>query len=415
MEDQAPRKKRKINLTEISLAYFNGPEIRKNEKGEDKQMYKCKHCQSEINGTKASNLSKHLQHHEELFLKICNIDSIEKKRLKLLLDCVELVAVNGNTFSRLQDSGLLSMLEKTLIELQEAVRSVNLTDSHNSEVKKILLQTSKNIQQKIREELHNRSFSLMVDITTKRRRSILGVSAQYIMNGKHTIHSLGMLELKESHTGEYLAKVICEMLSEYDVKPRQMIAITTDNGGNVVKMVRSMTTQMVAIESANQTALFHETNENTPSCDDEIENYLQDVPDYTDEQALNILFDHAESEDEIGDDIFEEHNILLNAMTSSLQNSSGLDFVWTIAGIRCAAHTLQLAINDALISLQKVVKNVITLSRRISKTMRLKSTAHQLKLANIKYSIPRLDVETRWCSTYTMVRKILCVFFNKSI
>lgn len=210
-----------------------------------------------------------------------------------------------------------------------------------------------------------------------------------------------MLELNESHTGEYLAKVICALLSEYDVKPQQVIAITTDNGANVVKMVRDVATQMTTIENTHQTP--SRRDENIAPCDTEIEAYLHNVPDYTDEQALDILFEEIDSENEIDDTVFADHDALLNAMVSSLLNSNESDFAELIKGFRCVAHTLQLGIHDGLSNISQETKNIISLCGRIAKTLRLKSIEYELKSAGIQFSVPQLDVVTRWCSTYIMV------------
>lgn len=403
-----PNKRRKINITCVRL-HFEAPESRIDKNGVEKLFYKCKECSKDINGTKPSNLDLHLQKHEEIYSKISDDDIIERKRLKLLLDCVEFIAVDGNPFSRLQGSGLLSMLEKTLKELEQAGRGVNLTRAELIEVKEMLHTTAENIREKIRGELKNRLFSLMIDITTKRRRSILGVSAQFIDNGKHVIRSIGMLELNESHTGEYLAKIICGLLIEYGVNPQQVISITTDNGANVVKMVRDMPTEMIALECCNQTQI----DLNVAECDDEIDNYLQNVPEYSDEQALNILFEDIDSDDDQGGGDNDE---LINAMVHNLQNEP--DFAGIINGVRCVVHTLQLGIHDGLSSLSNANKNVISLCRRIAKTLRLASTAHELKSAGVNFNVPHLDVVTRWCSTYIMVmshefshrRILLCAY-----
>lgn len=404
MEELIPRKRLGLSFKQACL-HFDGPEIR-SDKNVEKHYYKCRECKKEINGTKTSNLNEHLKHHKDLYSAICKDDSIKKTRIKLLLDCVEFIAVDGNPFSRLNGSGLLSMLEKTLNELQAAGQGVNLKDPHLPEVKQMLHEIAESVRRKISEELQNRLFSLMVDITTKRRRSILGVSVQFLDDGKHKIHSIGMLELKESHTGEYLAKVICTLLSEYGLKPQQVIAITTDNGANVVKMVRDIPTQSISIESYNQIAVNQESGVNINSCDDEIEFYLQNVPDYTDDQALNILFEGLDSDDENNESAIMNNGELMNSIVESWRNSDGYNF--TVEGVRCAVHTLQLAIHEATSKLSKANRNVIDLCRRIARAIRTQSTDHELKLAGIKISIPHLDVITRWCSTYIMV----CIYFR---
>lgn len=58
-------------------------------------MYLCSLCNKVINGKKTSNLAAHIQrHHAEVYMQMGNDESIEEKRLKLLLDCVgELVLI----------------------------------------------------------------------------------------------------------------------------------------------------------------------------------------------------------------------------------------------------------------------------------------------------------------------------------
>lgn len=397
--ENSPRKRKRINLTEFSRRYFNPAEIKTEENGEKKVFFSCLLCKKNVNGTKNSNLYSHLQFcHKDVLKTIENLDeSVEEKRAKLLLDCVELVAVNGNTFSHLLDSGLLSMLDKTLNELEQAGRGVNLTDPHLYEVKEILSQTAKKVQQKICEELHDCPLSLLVDITTKRRRSILGVSVQFMKKNKQKVRSIGMLELNQSHTGEYLSRVICELLKKYNVRPKQIITITTDNGANVLKMIRGISFQMIASESSTS-----QTVPESESCDNEIENYLENIPDYTDDQALELLFNQIESDDEDSQQITHEN--LLDAVIRNVRIENEPNFIGGINGIRCAAHTLQLSIRDGLEKLDKAMINVVAICRRIAKTMRLNSTAHELNKAGISFAVPHLDVETRWCSTYTMVK-----------
>lgn len=185
---------KKVNLIACSRRYFGESEAITDENGVTKKWYTCKECQTKLNGTYPSNLVSHLKTHKELFAKTTEDKSIEEKRAKLLLGCVEFVAVDGHPFRHLNGSGFLSIIVDTLKELEKAGQAINLTDPHLNEVKEMLHKTAKSVQKKNCEELHNRPFSLMVDITTKRRRSILGISAQFLVDGKHKIRSIGMLE-----------------------------------------------------------------------------------------------------------------------------------------------------------------------------------------------------------------------------
>lgn len=140
-------------------------------------------------------------------------------------------------------------------------------------------------------------------------------------------------------------------------------------------MTRDLSAKAIALE--NITSLVGESQ----SCDQDIENYLANV------DPLNELFNQNESDDE--DD--------------NVQNRDEYSFIGGINGIHCAAHTLQLAINSGIQKLGKPIQNVVKICRRVAKFMRLKSTAHALNSAGIPFTIPHLDNETRWCSTFIMV------------
>lgn len=109
------------------------------------------------------------------------------------------------------------------------------------------------------------------------------------------------------------------------------------------------------------------------------------------------------------DVLLQEHADLLTEMSREMENSLGPDIVWDITGVNCSAHTLQLAIQDALKKLAKQHQNIIKLCHNVTKTLRKKSIKHQYSEHGGSYKKPRLDVETRWGSTYLMV----CHFSTK--
>lgn len=206
-----------------------------------KRFFTCIICKKEINGTKTSNKSSHLQIHKKLYPQLRSLDEcMERKRLKLILDCVEMVAVNGRSFSHIYDSALHSMLSEKLDELESAGCQLNLKDQNLIEVKGCLRRVSENAKKKIADEIKDRPLSLMCDIVTKHGRSIFGFSLQYIVNGKHRIRSIGMIHLNSSHTGKYLATLIANRLTDFGVKKGQLLTVTTDNGANMLKMIKNI-------------------------------------------------------------------------------------------------------------------------------------------------------------------------------
>lgn len=245
-----PNKKNKINMIQLAEEYFVFKEELEID-GELKRFYTCTVCNKPINGTKNSNKTSHLMGHKDVYAKLkIPEESIERKRLKLIMDCVEMVTVNGRSFNHLLDSALHSMISERLSELESAGRSVHLNDSNLKEVKECLRRMSENAKKKISDEIKNCPLALMCDIVTKRGRSIFGFSIQYILNGKHRIRSIGMIHLDESHTGKYLANLIAKRLTEFGVINDQLLTVTTDNGSNMIKMIKDIRQLKLAIASS---------------------------------------------------------------------------------------------------------------------------------------------------------------------
>lgn len=394
----------KANKSVKSKAYFDFVK-----EDDNKKIYKCKECSKIINGSKLSNLTSHLKVHPSIYHKLVAPDvNIEKKRIKLLLDFVELVTVNGRAFNCLLDSAIISMNEQVLNELKDAGREVNLQDPHLTEIKEFLKKIDEKMRVKVSNEVKSRAVSLLVDIVTKHGRSLLGFSVQYMINGECKTRSIGMIELMQSHTGIYLAELITKRLEEFGIDLRQVITITTDNGSNVLKMVRDMESHLAkAVDDAKnkpdesvQSNLGNPIDIDEDSVDREIEDILTLPVGITDDDALAIIF---RDNDEPNDYALQTNQTLLNAITTNMTETHGLDILWDVNGINCAAHTLQLVIGDTLKACAKSTKNIIALCRQVAKYLRLNTTVHEMKQIQIIFKKPRLDVETRWGSTYLMV------------
>lgn len=256
-----PSKKKRINISQKSQEYFSFKEDRVVD-GIEKRFFVCTLCSKEINGTHTGNLSSHLQTHKEFFVKFNNRDqSIDEKRLLLLLDCVEMVTINARSFTHLNDSSLHSMLNEKLCELESAGVKLNLNDPNLLEVKDCMKNISQKIREKICNEVKGLPLSLMVDIVSKRGRSILGFSLQYILDGKQRIRSIGMINLEKAHTATYLTELIVARLKEFEIKLCQILTITTDNGSNMLKMVRDIKCKLEEMQrDATSDGNSNETN-----------------------------------------------------------------------------------------------------------------------------------------------------------
>lgn len=403
----SPNKKRKRNeetLTEKAMKHFEFERTVLGINGDEKHFYKCLICLQSKNGTNNANLAAHLKSsHFAVFSEMYDgkKDPLPIKRLKLLQNCTEIISTNGRPFNSLLDSGFQSIIRNKCEKLRIGGCPLNLSDPHLVEVKTHLSETAQKIRSKIKNEVKDRALGLMVDIVSKHHRSILGVSIQYACNGKLRVRSIGMIDLEKRHTGIYLAEKIIERLKIFEIEPIQILTITTDNGANVLKMIRDIENlqetcvneQKKATNSNVSRNLFPDfSSVNVENA--EIENILLVADDnITDEEALDILFEDVE---------LERNSTLLSAISTELSDK-GVNVLWDISGVNCAAHTLQLAIKDALNKISKSHSNVINIARTIVKFLRLKTTTSQMDEIGLKYKLPRLENDTRWCSLYLMV------------
>lgn len=384
------------------------------ENGVPTNSYKCNLCSTLLNGNCKSNLLNHFKkRHADIYNSKINIqpeESIAVQRLKLLYSCVELVAINSQPFSILTCSGFVSAIKHKLQEFQLAGCALNLTDHHVYEIKEKVLDIASNIKQQIKMEMKEKIISVMVDGATRNGRSIFGINAQYKINGCLKVVTLSMCELKQAHTADYLSNMLQQVLSEYEVDLSQVISITTDNGSNMLAMVKNLENKLFEDSDAQVEEEEEENSEIADSSvnlkndakmqifpDDETESEIQkvlDAKEFTDDDALNMLFDDSS--------VYEE---LVEKLVVDMRKRSGNHHLF-MASIKCAAHTLQLAVNDALKMLGKTDSNIISLCRVVAKFLRLQSTKNEMHLAGLHSIMPKLDVETRWSSTYLMVRYI---------
>ncbi|XP_020296595.1 zinc finger BED domain-containing protein RICESLEEPER 3-like, partial [Pseudomyrmex gracilis] len=163
-----------------------------------------------------------------------------------------------------------------------------------------------------------------------------------------------MKQLKRRHTAENLKNEIETVLQEFDIKKNQIYSITTDNGRNILKAVELI------------------SDENDVEVDEERERFSNESYDNNNEQCV--------------DDVIQN-------FCNEYQN---------IISVKCAAHTLQLAVKDYL------AENKIELihhARQVVKTLRTSTFRYTLQHLHLRK--PQMDVPTRWNSTYQMLERLL--------
>lgn len=211
------------------------------------KKYVCNICKKELSGRKLNNLISHFKvdrlDHKDIYIsEILGIDEkhILVQREEFIHSAVELVTINSESFALLSKSGFRNGHQLQLHRFRSAGCPVNLSDEHVYEIKEKVRTTAKQIKELIKSETCHKIVSIMVDSATRNGRSIYGVSLQYKHNGVLKIVAIGMRELKQSHTAIHLADVLLKILAEYEIALKQVLSITTDNGSNMLAMVKEV-------------------------------------------------------------------------------------------------------------------------------------------------------------------------------
>lgn len=389
-----PVKKRRVDsIGTKSKRFFGDPYIKNGDK--TKIFYKCKICGLEKNGTHDYNLGTHLRLlHQKEYNEINDNfkDSLAVKRIKLLQNATEIVSVNGKPFKFILASGYQAGIRNKIDKLNKAGFKIDLSNEHLNDLKNHLRQMANSVRAKIIAEVRGKTVCLLLDLVTKNGRSVQGISVQYISNKETYTRSLGIIELKESHTGKYLSKITADRLNEFGIHVSQIPTITKDNAANLNKMIREMDDSIKSSMGEKQVEL-NEVDEMDGQIDVDIAQMLAGTEDISDDDALCDLFEEA---------ILTKNANILNEMSLEL-SSYGIDIQWDITAVNCAPHTLQLGILDTLKQLPKEHRNLIALARHAVKILRLPKTKDILQAAGISYKKPRIDVVTRWGSMYQMV------------
>ncbi|RVE42487.1 hypothetical protein evm_012859 [Chilo suppressalis] len=260
--------------------------------------------------------------------------------------CVNLVTVHGRPFSMIDDLAFRNIISMISINSREA-QSLN---SHS--IKQFVSQIAEKKRADIAADIRGRMISIKVDSATRLDRSFFAVNTQYIVDGSIHIKHLGVVELHARSTAEYLKEKLLYILRKFKINIEQIYSITTDNGANMVKIVR----------------------------------------------LLNDELNDSDSDEEFNQDMEMEP-----IQISLRSDSDDTEHAYCITSVRCAAHTLQLAVNDAINEDES--KCIVEEARAIVRKLRTPTMKNILQIA--KKNKPILDITTRWHSTLDMLERLI--------
>lgn len=157
-----------------------------------------------------------------------------------------------------------------------------------------------------------------------------------------------------------------DVIMEYGISIDQIFSVTCDNGANMLAAVRQLKQEF----EKNHLSLLYVDGENV---------------EYTDQDAHQDL---------------EEHKLTAD-LSNELQENLNL--------IRCAVHTLQLAILDVVNKSNEAVKKLTDAAKKC-RSVKYKTI---FELQGARY--PPVWGQTRWCGIYMMVLSFLeqRTFFDK--
>lgn len=346
------------------------------------------------------------------------------KRLKYIQNCVEFIAVNGHAFRILNESGMRYLRQNDYDELKLGGFGSGLGGPNYPAIKKHIKYLSAAIVKKIKTETNGAFISIMADSATKHHRSVLGLSIQYMCHGELKIRTIGMINMTVPQTAENLMNAIVNQLKIYGIETSQILSITTDNANSMAAMVNRMNALESNVneshQSENELGPVDSDDEDSDCTDendlcefDEFPSTLfnmgtNDVNDnLSDTSHQSNAADNISEAESDGAEQRQEADAILNETEEFERILKELETRFSIHtlninGIRCAVHTLQLAIRDALKATG--LEDLIGKCRKICKLLKKGSVKRLLTQNNIFISIPKLDCKTRWNSTYRMVR-----------
>lgn len=314
-------------------------------------------CKSKIQTLKTSALYRHFrQKHSS---KLCEVVpqqkdiSLEFLRQDTIYIAIEHIAVCGRTLNSIEDTSFRKLL-KTMNQLK-----MNIHQYIHGMADKI--------RSRIREEFSNKHFSLMFDSATRHNRALLGVNIQSIKDGKLIQRTIGMEKMELRHTGQYIANMVNNLLLKYDIPIKKIVASTVDNANNIVSAVGKL-----------DAMVSNASNQIDSDCSD-------------DEEESGNIQQHWTSN--------EFQHDLLTCAAEEIGSEFKAILYENIECIRCAAHTIQLAVKAALRNAN--YNPIIDRARELVKKLRLQQII--LLLEARRFPIPPLDGATRWFSLYSMV------------
>lgn len=257
------------------------------------------------------------------------------------------------------------------------IPSTSVSTISPQEVRNAVKMKANLFRENLNKQLNGKLLSLKIDAATCIDRSFLGITVQYVDGTEVVLNTLAVKEVYNRHTAVNIKEILKNVLLTYGISINQIYSITTDNGSNMIKLVKLVGNDQTDLE-----------------CDND--------EDDSDSESLNSL-----STDEVyGNENGEEFEFSLSdneEVFSTVNEKDDSTEKYQIRSVRCAAHTLQLAVTDVL--KDKKIAATISEAREVCKKLGSPVVKRFLKAMHKKK--PIIDCSTRWHSTLDMLERLV--------
>ena len=142
--------------------------------------------------------------------------------------CVEMVTTNGCPFRLMNAEGF----RKIISPIAKALG----TTMDRNKVRDKVLKEYRVATEKLKILMRNSLLFIKLDLATRLETSFLGINVQFYSNGRLRNYTLKVMELSEpTLSAELLTSNLESVLTEVGIPATNLLSITTDNGGNLLK------------------------------------------------------------------------------------------------------------------------------------------------------------------------------------
>ncbi|KAJ0180829.1 hypothetical protein K1T71_002914 [Dendrolimus kikuchii] len=172
---------------------------------------------------------------EVLFNNIKSVANVEgNKHKKITESIVNFIILDHKPFSVVEGKGFIQLI-KEIVPLYKVPSRETFKKRIDDKYEVMSVVFKKYIQ----EAEH---YCITYDIWTEamRNKSFVGVTTHFLEKSKLRSVSLGVFELFEKHTAEYVQRKLTEIFQEWNISTDKVTAIVTDNDSTVMKVNRDM-------------------------------------------------------------------------------------------------------------------------------------------------------------------------------